>query len=462
MPKRTLYYSVILIIILAILATLGVIYYKDKNSLKAINIKDVKAVKLFPFQGANPAKEYSYNTKNSKDIKVINDIVIYLNKGKSFGIEKRVFALQGGTPPRLVLELTNGQNIEISTTGALADQVLVTQSNTNRTFKIFSPELRKLFTDELKSSSLQPVPSSSSTDDQKTLIKTNDNYDITSIDFISQNDGFMIFNTPNSKMLLKTTNGGYNWSVIIKNTDLVNIFAVNNQVIYGLENNSNSEYTTLEKTVDGGTHWTTINTIKKSGSNIQAIGDNLLFVGTNRSTDGGKTWSQVSLPSPDSHEALDLIYWLSAARGYALFGYVAGITQSEAKTLYYTEDGGKTWSLKSRSNTIPSNNPKDNPNTVGNLSLIGYSCNGLIFFSDGTGYLSMRNMGISKTIDGGVHFSWVTEQGSVIINMDMINNTVGYTCINTLSGIVLESTLDGGKNWKTITAIDKIIEQVGA
>lgn len=147
MPKRILYYSIILIIVVAILAILGFIYYKDKNSLKAIN---VKVVKLYPFQGPNPAKVYSYDTKNPNNKKVINDIVSYLNEGKSFGIEKRVFVLNGGTPPRLILELTNGQNIEISITGASADQVLVTQSKTNKTLKFYSPELRKLFEDEVK------------------------------------------------------------------------------------------------------------------------------------------------------------------------------------------------------------------------------------------------------------------------------------------------------------------------
>lgn len=150
MPKRTLYYSTTLLIVVAILAALGFIYYKDKNSLEAINIKDVKEVKLYPFRGAKPPKEYSYDTRNPNDKKVINYIVNYLNEGESLGIEKRVFILQGGTPPRLVLELTNGQNIEISTTGASTDQVLVTQSKTNKTLKVFSTGLRKLFEDEVR------------------------------------------------------------------------------------------------------------------------------------------------------------------------------------------------------------------------------------------------------------------------------------------------------------------------
>lgn len=79
MQKRTLYCSIIVIIVVAILATLGFIYYMNKNRLKTISIKDVKSVKLFPFQGANHTKEYSYDSENPNDMKVINNVINSLN-----------------------------------------------------------------------------------------------------------------------------------------------------------------------------------------------------------------------------------------------------------------------------------------------------------------------------------------------------------------------------------------------
>lgn len=150
MKKRTLFYTAIVMISVAISVIVGFTYYKDKNSLKVINITEIKAVKFFPFQGPNHAKEYNYDTKNPDDMEAINNMVQFLDTGKSLGIEKRVFILNGGTPERLVLELTNGQYIEISTNYASVDQVLVTQSSTSKTFIVYSPEFRKLFGDELK------------------------------------------------------------------------------------------------------------------------------------------------------------------------------------------------------------------------------------------------------------------------------------------------------------------------
>lgn len=138
-------------IILAICATSGIIYYKNKNNFKAINIKEVKSVTLYPFQGAVPTKKaYNYDTENSKDMKVINNIIYDLNTGKSLGEEKGVIALNGGTPEHLVIDLSNGQYIDISTTGASADQVLVSQSSADKTYIVYSPKLRRLFMDELQ------------------------------------------------------------------------------------------------------------------------------------------------------------------------------------------------------------------------------------------------------------------------------------------------------------------------
>lgn len=150
MKKRTLFYFILAILIIIILVTISIVYYRNINSLKTITLKDIQTVKLYPFRGATPAKEYTYNANNSDEKTVISNIINGLNTGKSVAPVKSIPILQGGTPPSLVLELNNGQNIEISTTGASENQVLITQSSTKKTMKFYSPELRKLFEAELQ------------------------------------------------------------------------------------------------------------------------------------------------------------------------------------------------------------------------------------------------------------------------------------------------------------------------
>jgi hypothetical protein len=108
MRKKSLYYLIIVIIFTVIIALLGFLYYNHNNSLKTINIKDVESVKLSPFEGAIHTKEYIYDTKNPKYMEIINNIINYLNEGKSLGTQIGEPVMQGGTPQRLILELLNG------------------------------------------------------------------------------------------------------------------------------------------------------------------------------------------------------------------------------------------------------------------------------------------------------------------------------------------------------------------
>lgn len=152
MKKKALLSLVILVIIAALCAASGLIYHKDKYSLNTISIKDVKSVTLYPFQGAASSKKaYCYDTSNADDIKVINNMVNYLNTGKTLGTEIGEIVSQGGTYQHLVLKLNNGEEIRIwPPVNNSAGQLLVTESRSNKTYKFYSPELSRLFDDEIQ------------------------------------------------------------------------------------------------------------------------------------------------------------------------------------------------------------------------------------------------------------------------------------------------------------------------
>lgn len=150
MKKQRLIKLIIVMLIVAISATVGIFYYKDRDSLKNINISKVKSVSLYPFIVTTQRRVYNYNTKNIDDMKVINNIVNYLKSGKYVGTQESLVISLGGTYPTLALELTNGQTIEVQMEGAEKDQVFIEQSDKHKIYKFYSPELRRLFTDELQ------------------------------------------------------------------------------------------------------------------------------------------------------------------------------------------------------------------------------------------------------------------------------------------------------------------------
>lgn len=147
MKNKTIFYLVIVGIIVIGSALIGLVSYN--NSINNINISEVKSVKFFPFRGAIPKKEYTYNTGNADDTRIVNNIISYINSGKIVGT-KRLTVSQGGSPEALILELNSGQDIEITIRDAGIGQVLITKDSRNMALKLYSPELRKLFTDEFK------------------------------------------------------------------------------------------------------------------------------------------------------------------------------------------------------------------------------------------------------------------------------------------------------------------------
>ena len=147
--------------------------------------------------------------------------------------------------------------------------------------------------------------------------------------------------------------------------------------------------------------------------------------------------------------------WVSSNEGYVLYNLSAdqdAKTGSSPETLYYTNNSGETWSMKSKVG-----NPTENPKGGSGLSPFVGTCVESKFFSNGVGYIGFTEGALLKTTDYGVHFS--SEMNSADFNPlpDFINNNEGFgifqKCVNSdymLYEDTLKHTIDGGKTWTEI------------
>lgn len=190
--------------------------------------------------------------------------------------------------------------------------------------------------------------------------------------------------------LYKTTNGGLTWTDLSAGLGISQIYRIGvsasttNQVLAGLQDNSTKEYknntwaerratgdgfesiydpTTaatmyvtsyygnIQKSINGGTNWSTIAQASNTGTGVNTPGpwltpyvmnpkdNNTLLVAKKeiyRSNDGGTTWSQIS-NFVGSNNATAVVYSPSDTNViYAAYGQI----------LYKTENGGNTWDVK--------------------------------------------------------------------------------------------------------------------
>jgi photosystem II stability/assembly factor-like uncharacterized protein len=112
-----------------------------------------------------------------------------------------------------------------------------------------------------------------------------------------------------SAIILKTTDGGKHWRTVFEHSGgrgfAWKIFPITSKMIYASLQSQDGIYR-VAKTLDGGDHWDTLTvaTGRRQGPGVQGIG----FLDANRgwvggffqgmwaTTDGGKTWSEVTIP----------------------------------------------------------------------------------------------------------------------------------------------------------------------
>lgn len=303
----------------------------------------------------------------------------------------------------------------------------------------------------------------------KETLKNDDNsafITISNVDFLSSKIGYMSLSYSKNNngslnityKLLKTQDGGYHWTSIGNNDLIESTIFIDDKLGFGKEsidkNNSENWKNILVKTVDGGLNWSPVNFIKDANPlQVEILDKNTMFICAisnkskpepfqslqiYRTVNGGETWDSINLPSNIGFSELGGMSWLSMKEGYVLFVNTAG-AGNQLKILYYTNDGGKTWSIKSKSEIPP-------PKVDNSIGCGGYSC-GIKFFSNGTGYLGEARGFVRKSTDGGVTFKNITDYDEQHPVPDFINSEEGYGIFHRTD---LYHTTDGGENWGKI------------
>ncbi len=185
----------------------------------------------------------------------------------------------------------------------------------------------------------------------------------------------------------------------------------------------------LYKTLNGGYTWNKIHDIQHSATNFfnNRVGYSNFTTNsnTNKTTNSGIDWTQLSQPS------LDDFSFVSEEIGYA---------HDSSKT-YKTSDGGQSWQV---------------------VNDVAYYDLSFVNESIGYGRNFAENRGTYKTIDGGVTWSKVNE--IAYIEYEFTSELIGYARSQKTPGSQLESvhecqcedgtykTIDGGKSWNKISS----------
>lgn len=266
--------------------------------------------------------------------------------------------------------------------------------------------------------------------------------------------------------LLKTTNGGKSWTTVKRGLEVTSIAFADAKTGYGLlpdDKTDGSAQNILVKTVDGGVTWKTVEALhNEDASSLDVLNENVVFTVPfsdskdyiYRTEDGGKSWSQLNPPEVNKYVfSLNGLSFLSANEGYAYCGSDAALG-SQGKAVYYTDDSGNRWTLKSQVLLTLD----DGGGNVGTLSTAGH-CDGIRFFAGGTGYIGAGPGGVMKSTDGGVHFTDAVRPDAFEYQFntgmpDFVNDRDGYKFfLHDGTESMLEHTADGGNSWrKVITA----------
>lgn len=251
--------------------------------------------------------------------------------------------------------------------------------------------------------------------------------DLKSIFFIDLSTGFIV---GSDGLILKTTDGGINWSKKVSGTSetLNSISFLDSKFGIAIGNNG-----IIVQSSDSGENWLLVNSktenallsvdFNDSGSAF-IIGHNSKFLNSN---DTGLTWdSKVGplgeIPYPRCIQMIN-------DTGYAIGNYTS---------FYETTDGGKNWKGKTITNfTEP---PYKHLNCLFFLtSRIAYAAG--INYYDGINDKAL----IYKTINGGESWEDVTDLSFKPINSLFITKEIGIA-VGTEGTII--RTNDEGKNWK--------------
>jgi photosystem II stability/assembly factor-like uncharacterized protein len=171
-----------------------------------------------------------------------------------------------------------------------------------------------------------------------------------------------------------------------------------------------------------------------------------------RTSDGGHTWQEAMLPA--SYLGVSQVQFVNAQDGWVLASFGGGAAGSQAVDLFRSTDGGQTWSLVARApGTIPS---------VGQKSGMGW-------VSATTGWITgsiaaaQNTVWLYRTQDGGV--SW-QPQSLPLPSLQAVITTQPPVFFSATEGLLpvtfyngkgtsldIYATHDGGANWSSSTLL---------
>jgi len=207
------------------------------------------------------------------------------------------------------------------------------------------------------------------------------------VQFLDAQNGYLIGTTSDTSMvfpisesfMLKTTDGGSNWTDISPNSalssPLISFVDANLGLVSGTEE--------VHRTTDGGMTWDSINIPDFGPFFLQMVSPTIGYIGgfelvggavqtgwMSKTTDGGISWTPLSYPG--NYTLFRSAYFVDEDNGYA-------VGENPSTDLLRTTNGGQSWSIQ--------------PLT----QMFGEE---LWFLNDSTGYLTEGNE-IWKTVDFG-------------------------------------------------------------
>jgi len=261
--------------------------------------------------------------------------------------------------------------------------------------------------------------------------------------------------------IYKTTDGGSSWNAIQAAPSFVTFYSVRfsdakNGVAVGAFNSEGFIYFTQ----DGGLTWTQATGYPIAQGPFIAVeysDPNTVWVVSNftlliKSTDGGKTWTNIPITSPTFTPAANApspnnVGFLNVFFSDAKTGWIS-TTRSR---IYKTIDGGATWTQTTVGFTIPY---QFNATNAANINEIWFEPTGRIGYV--ISYIAGR---AAKSIDGGATWTEFTNIPHIIVgtrpveiqDMAWIDENIGIL-VGTRGAIY--STTDGGLNWSLYCSPD--------
>ncbi len=257
---------------------------------------------------------------------------------------------------------------------------------------------------------------------QRTYVNFEDVY------FINEEVGFSMGGSGSYEggVLLKTTDGGNNWSYVPTNLG----FPINSMTGVGNKLWIAGDYGCIAYSSNFGETWTLQNKIPSSYLyNISFAGNNTIFAGGFngaylRSTNGGNNWYGGFVVVNNKSPKISAVQFLNQNVGYMARSY---------NIICKTTDGGESWVALTR-----------------DTSDLNFAFNGLHFLDENVGFVCGKvNNQVLKTTDGGATWTQLLPNAGVDLN------DVYFTDIN--NGVVVgknravKYTTDGGATWNSAT-----------